>query len=181
MSVQCSAGCSCWGKPPLRTSQNQTSLCCLLCLCYCLPEGTSLHGIGPTAPCQLWPHGDSSTGGMGGALAPWLQAKTKPGVYSGMPHAMLQETWLVVAPDDCLSFPPCQIPPLPETVTWEWRFGVADSDPLSPGGNNLQAHLIINPSGMRPASRLCLPFPYLRCHDTHSTPSPSHCPSHWLS
>jgi hypothetical protein len=82
---------------------------------------------------------------------------------------------LVVAPDDCLSFPPCQIPLLPETVTQEWRFGVAGSVPVPPGGTTMQAHLIINPSGVHPASRLCLPLPYLRCQDTHSAPFPVPC------
>jgi hypothetical protein len=76
-----------------------------------------------------------------------------------------------VAPDDCLFFSPLQIPLLPETVTRKWRFGVTGSVPVPPGGNNLQAHLIVNPSGLCPASSPCLPLPYLRYQDTPSAPS----------
>jgi hypothetical protein len=35
-----------------------------------------------------------------------LWAQTKPGVYLGMPHATLGESWLVMASDDCFFFPP---------------------------------------------------------------------------
>jgi hypothetical protein len=41
-----------------------------------LPEGLSRHGVKPAAPCQLWPQGDSDSGG---APAPSLQTETKPG------------------------------------------------------------------------------------------------------
>jgi hypothetical protein len=67
---------------------------------------------------------------------------------------------LVVTPDDvfCL-FPICQIPLLPETVIQEWRFCAAGSVPVPPSGNDLEAHLIVNPSGVSPTSRLCFPLP----------------------
>jgi hypothetical protein len=76
-----------------------------------------------------------------------------------------------MASDDCFSFPPCLMPLLPETVTQEWRFHVAESAPVPVNGRDLEAHVIANPSGMCHASRLCLPLPYLRCQDTFSVPS----------
>jgi hypothetical protein len=78
---------------------------------------------------------------------------------------------LVVALDNFLSFSICQIPLLTEVVTQEWRFPVADSGLAQTSGNNLEPHLSFNPLGVCPASRLCLPLPYLRCQDTHSAPS----------
>jgi hypothetical protein len=53
-------------------------------------------------PCQLWPQGDSSSGRV---HASSLWAETKPGVYSGMSHAMLRESCLIMASDDCFSSP----------------------------------------------------------------------------
>jgi hypothetical protein len=41
-------------------------------LCSCLPEGLSHHGIGPTAPSQLWRQGNSSSGG---ALCPLPESR----------------------------------------------------------------------------------------------------------
>jgi hypothetical protein len=58
-------------------------------------------------------------------------------------------------------FSTCQIPLLPKAVTQEWRFLVTDSVPVPLSGSDLEAHLIINPSGVHPASRPCLPFPVL--------------------
>jgi hypothetical protein len=60
---------------------------------------------------------------------------------------------------------------LPETVTQEWRFHVAESVPAPVNGSDLEAHMIANPSEVCHASRLCLPLPYLRCQDTFSAPS----------
>jgi hypothetical protein len=76
---------------------------------------------------------------------------------------------LVVAPDNFLSFSICQIPLLPKAVTLEWRFRVVDSVPVPPSGSDLKA--LVNPLGLHPASRLCLPLCYLRCLNTHSAPS----------
>jgi hypothetical protein len=91
------------GNPMLSTSQKQTSLCCSPCLS--LPiflRDFSCQCVKPAAPCHLWPHSNSSSGG---AHASSLWAETKSGIYSGMPHAMLGESWLAMAPDDCFSFP----------------------------------------------------------------------------
>jgi hypothetical protein len=65
---------------------------------------------------------------------------------------------------------------------------VADSVPVPLSGKDLKAHLNINPSGVSPASRLCLPFPSLGCQIapsvptrnkrhtfTHTLPPRSHC------
>jgi hypothetical protein len=41
-----------------------------------------------------------------GAHAPSLWAETKPGIYSGMHHATLGESYLIMASDNCFSFPP---------------------------------------------------------------------------
>jgi hypothetical protein len=109
MTLQCPAGCSCWGNPLLSISQKQISLCWSpVFLCSCLPEGLSCHGIKPIAPSQLWPPGDS---GSGGAFAPSLGTKTEPRVIQVcfMQHWM--KTLLVVAPDYLHLFPPNQIPP----------------------------------------------------------------------
>jgi hypothetical protein len=67
------------------------------------------------------------------------------------------------------------MPLLPETVTLEWRFCVAESVPVPVNGSDLEAQVIANPSGMCHASRLCLPLPYLRCQDT-SPFGPTACP-----
>jgi hypothetical protein len=64
------------------------------------------------------------------------------------------------------------MPLLPETVTGEWRFHVAESVPVPVNGRNLEAQVITNPLGVCHASRLCLPLPYLRCQDTFSAPPP---------
>jgi hypothetical protein len=69
----------------------------------------------------------------------------------------------------CL-FPICQIPLLLEAAPKSEDLMLL-SVPVPLNGNNLEAHLIVNPSGMRPASWLCLPLPYLRCQDTPSAPS----------
>jgi hypothetical protein len=137
---------------------------CPVCLCSCLREGLYCHGIKPTAYNQLWSHADS---GSGGALALSLQAKTEPGVYSGSPRATLEETWLILVPDDFSYFPTCQIPFLQEAVTWEWRSCVVDSIPVPLSESDLEAHLIINPS------RLCLPLSYLRCQVNPFVPTRS--------
>jgi hypothetical protein len=64
----------------------------------------------------------------------------------------------------------CQIPLLLEAMTQEWRFHVAVSVPVPICGNNLETHLIVNPSGICPTSRLCLPLCYLRCPRTPILP-----------
>jgi hypothetical protein len=64
------------------------------------------------------------------------------------------------------------MPLLPETVTGEWRFHVAESVPVPVNGRNLEAQVITNPLGVCHASRLCLPLPDLRCQDTFSAPPP---------
>jgi hypothetical protein len=149
----------CWGLAKSRFP-------CISCpVSSYVPEGLSCHGTKPTAPSQLWPHSDSSSRG---AFVSSLLAKIKPRVYSGMPYVMLEEIWLILLPDDFLSFPTCQIHLLLEAVTQEWRFCVADSVPVPLSGSDLEAHLIVNPSGMRPAFKLCLPLPCLRCQDTPS-------------
>jgi hypothetical protein len=63
------------------------------------------------------------------------------------------------------------MPFLPETVTQEWRFHVAESVPVPLSGSDLEAHVVTNHTGVCHASKLCLPLPYLRCQDTFSTPS----------
>jgi hypothetical protein len=63
------------------------------------------------------------------------------------------------------------MPLFPETATGEWRFHVAESVPVPVNGSDLEAQVIANPSGVCPASRLCLPLPYLRCQDTFSSSS----------
>jgi hypothetical protein len=50
---------------------------------------------------------------------------------------------------------------------------VADSVPVPFNGNDLKAHLIVNPSGVCPDSQLCLPLPYLGCQVTPSVPARS--------
>jgi hypothetical protein len=131
-------------------------LLALICLCSCLPEGLSHHGIKPTAPSQPRPHGDS---GSRSAFAPSLWAETEPGViWVCLMLCWRRPDWLWHL--TALSFPTCQIPLLPKAVTQEWRFCVADSVPVPLSGSDLEAYLIINPSAMHPASRLCLPLPY---------------------
>jgi hypothetical protein len=55
LNFQHPAQYSFWGNFLLRCSQKQTVLLCSPCLffCFCLPEGCSWQGIGPTAPRQL--------------------------------------------------------------------------------------------------------------------------------
>jgi hypothetical protein len=60
---------------------------------------------------------------------------------------------------------------MPETVTRGWRFSGAESVPVPVNGSNLVAQVMVNPSGVCHASRLCLPLPYLRCQDTLSASS----------
>jgi hypothetical protein len=48
---------------------------------------------------------------------------------------------------------------------------VPGSVPVSLCGSDMEVYLIINPSGVYPASRLCLPLPYLRCQVTPSVPT----------
>jgi hypothetical protein len=109
-----------------------------------------------------------------GVLAPSLWAETKPGIYSGTPHAVLAESCLIMASSDCFSFLPCLMSLFPETVTKEWRFHFAGSVPVPVGGSNLETQVLANPSSMCHASRLCLPLPYLRCQDTFSASPWSH-------
>jgi hypothetical protein len=131
-----------------------------------LPEGLSRHGVNQATPCQLWPQGNSSSGR---AHAPSLWVETKPGVYSGMLHATLGESCLIMASDNCFFFlPPHLMLLFPETVTREWRFHVAESVPVPVNESDLEAQVMANPSGVCHASRLCLPLPYLRCQDTCS-------------
>jgi hypothetical protein len=85
-----------------------------------------------------------------------------------MPHAMLGESCLIMASDDCSPAAPILFP---EAATQEWRFHVAESVPVPVNGNDLEAQVMANPSGMCHASRLCLPLPYLRCQDTFSASS----------
>jgi hypothetical protein len=60
-----------------------------------------------------------------GTHAPSLWAETKPGIYSGMPHATLEESYLIMASNDCFSFPPSSLVSLfPETAIGEWRFHI---------------------------------------------------------
>jgi hypothetical protein len=63
------------------------------------------------------------------------------------------------------------MPLLPETVTQEWRFHVAESVPVPVNGSKLEAQVIANPSDVCHDSKLCLPHPYLRCWDTFSATS----------
>jgi hypothetical protein len=145
----------------LLTPCKQTS-CAAHSACLFLSSlGTFLSWCQAT-PCQLWPQGDSSSGR---AHAPSLWAETKLGVYSGMPHATLGESYLIMASDDCFSFPPCLMPLLPETVTREWRFHVAESIPVPVNGSDLEAQMMANHLGVCYASRLCLLLPHLRCQD----------------
>jgi hypothetical protein len=65
--------------------------------------GISCHGIGPSTPTQLWPHGDSNSGVLS---VPSLQVETVPGVDSVTPYAMLKEVCLVFAPGILLLPPP---------------------------------------------------------------------------
>jgi hypothetical protein len=60
---------------------------------------------------------------------------------------------------------------LPETVTQEWRFHVAESVPVPVNGSDLETQVIASSSGVCHASRLCLPLPYLTCQDTFSASS----------
>jgi hypothetical protein len=114
-------------------------------------------------PCHLWPQGDSSSGRV---HAPSLWAESKPGVYSGMAHATLGESCLIMASDDCFSSPRLHLMPLfPETATGEWSIHVAESVPVPVNGSDLEAQVMDNPSGVCRASRLCLPLPYLTCQD----------------
>jgi hypothetical protein len=78
---------------------------------------------------------------------------------------------LVMAPDHYFSSPHHLIPLLPETVTTEWRFHVAESVPVPLSGSDLEACVIANPSDVCHASRLCLPFPFPKRQDTFSAPS----------
>jgi hypothetical protein len=84
-----------------------------------------------------------------GTHAPSLWAETKPGIYSGMPHATLEESYLIMASNDCFSFPPSSLV----------------------NGTDLEAQVMAHPSGVCHASRLCLPLPYLRCQLTFSVSS----------
>jgi hypothetical protein len=59
-----------------------------------------------------------------------------------------------------LSSPTCQYPLLPEAVTREWRFCVADSVQVLLSWTDVKAHLIVNPSSMCPLSSA--PPPSLR-------------------
>jgi hypothetical protein len=88
-----------------------------------------------------------------------------------MPHATLGESCLIMASDDCFSFPPCLMPLFPETATREYKFHVAESVPVPVNGSNLETQVMANPSGVCHASRLCLPLSYLRCQDTFSASS----------
>jgi hypothetical protein len=62
----------------------------------------------------------------------------------------------------------------PETATREWRFHFAENIPIPINGNDLEAQVMSNPIGVRHASRLCLPLPYLRCQLTFLPPPWSH-------
>jgi hypothetical protein len=107
-----------------------------------------------------------------GAHAPSLWVETKPRIYSGMPHATLRESYLIMASDNCFSFPlSCLMSLFPETAIGEWRFHVAKNVPVPVNGSDLEVQVMANPSSMCHASRLCLPLPYPRCQDTFSASS----------
>jgi hypothetical protein len=93
------------GNSLLRTIQKQTSLCHSLSLWSCLPEGLSHHGIGPTVPSQLWPHGDS---GSWGALFSRLVIQDPDRSWFSMHYATLEEACLFSAPGILL--PPPLVP-----------------------------------------------------------------------
>jgi hypothetical protein len=59
----------------------------------------------------------------------------------------------------------------PETTIGEWRFHVAENVPVPVNGSDLEIQVMVNPSGVCHASRLCLSLPYLRCQDTFSASS----------
>jgi hypothetical protein len=103
-----------------------------------------------------------------GAHVPSLWAETKPGVYLGM-HATLGKSSLIMS-SETASLPP-PMPLFPEIVTREWRFRFTESVPVPVNGSHLEAQVMVNPSGVCHASRLCLPLPYLRCQDTFSASS----------
>jgi hypothetical protein len=126
------------------------------------------HGVKQATPCQFWPQGDSSSGR---AHAPFLWAETNPHIYSGMPHATLVESCLIMSSDDCFSSPPHLMSLFPETVTGEWRVFFAENVPVPVNGSDLEAQVIANPSGVCHASRLCLSLPYLRCQYSFSVSS----------
>jgi hypothetical protein len=65
------------------------------------------------------------------------------------------------------------IPLLLEAMTQEWKYCLADSVLVPLSGNDLKAHLIVNPSGVCPVSQLCSPLSYLRCQFTSSVPDRS--------
>jgi hypothetical protein len=116
------------------------------------------HSLPTLASRRFWLWGDH---------APSLWAETKPGVYSGMPHATLGESSLFMASDDCF----LSLRLMPPSATSEWRFCVAESVPVPVNGSDLEAQVMVNPSGMCHASRLCLPLPYLRCQHIFSASS----------
>jgi hypothetical protein len=66
---------------------------------------------------------------------------------------------------------------LPETVTREWRFHVAENVPVPVNGSNLEAQVITNPSGVCHASRFFLLLPYLRSQAPFLLPPWSQCVS----
>jgi hypothetical protein len=46
----------------------------------------------------------------------------------------------------------------PEAATGEWRFRVAENVPVPVNESDLEAQVMVNPSGVCHASRLCLPY-----------------------
>jgi hypothetical protein len=146
MSLRHPAG----GNPPPRTSQKQTSLSCFPSLS--VPVFLKDFPIMVSNQQLLANFGLVVILPLGVLSAPSLQAETEPRVYSGMPYTTLGET-------RSLSSPTHQYPLLPEAMTPEWRFCMAHSVPVPLSGSNLKAHLIINPAGMCPVTRLCSLFP----------------------
>jgi hypothetical protein len=70
-----------------------------------------------------------------------------------------------MASDDCFSFthtaapqPPHLMLIFPEAATGEWRFRVAENVPVPVNESDLEAQVMVNPSGVCHASRLCLPY-----------------------
>jgi hypothetical protein len=83
-----------------------------------------------------------------------------------MPHATLGESCLIMASDNCFSFPRSHLMPLfPETVTEEWRFHVAESVPVPLNGSDLEAQVMAKPSGVSCLQALpSPPLPKMSAH-----------------
>jgi hypothetical protein len=58
--------------------------------------------------------------------------------FSGTTHATLADSCLIMASDNCFSFPSHLMPLFPGTVTGEWRFHAAEYVPVPVNGSNLE-------------------------------------------